>query len=74
MSPLLAVISGSSILTVVIWLVVAGLIYWILTWGLAQIGLPEPFSKIANVVLVLLVVIVVINALLTLAGHPFIAL
>lgn len=69
---LAATISGSVILNVIIWLVVAGLIYWLLTWALGAIGLPEPFAKIANIILILLVVIVVINALLTLVGSPFI--
>ena len=73
MNLFLAAITGSTILNVVIWLVVAGLIYWILTWGLSQISLPEPFAKIAQVLLVLVVVIFVINALLTLVGSPFIS-
>ncbi len=41
-------------------------------WGLAKIGLPEPFAKIATVLLVLLVCVILINALLTLVGKPFI--
>ena len=36
------------------------------------IGLLEPFNKIAQVILVLLVVVVLINALLSLVGKPFI--
>lgn len=73
MSLLLAAISGSAILSLLIWLVVLGLIYWIITWVLGQIGLPEPFGKIIHVVLVLLVAIFLINALLSLAGHGFIS-
>lgn len=69
---MLAAIDGGTILQALIWLVIAGVIYWVLDWGLKRIGLPEPFNKIATVLLVLIVVVVVINALLIIAGHPFI--
>ncbi len=69
---ILAAISGEQVMYAVVWLVIAGLIYWILTWGLSKMGLPEPFNKIINVILVLLVVVFLINALLTLVGKPFI--
>lgn len=69
---LLAAISGQVVLTVVIWLVVAGLIYFILDWAITAIGIPEPFNKVARVILILAAVIIVINALLMLVGSPFI--
>lgn len=69
---MLAVVSGQTIVDAVIWLVVAGLIYWVLTWGVAKIAPPEPFAKIINVLLILAVVVFIINAILTLAGHPYI--
>ena len=72
MNALLAAITGEQVMYAFIWLVIAGLIFWIIQWGLAEIGLPEPFAKIATVLLVLFVVVVVINALLTLVGKPFI--
>jgi hypothetical protein len=68
----LAAISGETLLAAFVWLVIGGLIYWIADWGLKKIGLPEPFAKIATVLLVLIVLAVVINALLTLVGKPFI--
>jgi hypothetical protein len=52
---------------------VAGLIFWILNWLIAYVGLPEPFQKVAKVVIAIAVAIVVINALLSLAGSPIIA-
>lgn len=69
---LLGFISGETLIQALIWIVVAGLVFWILNWAIAKIGLPEPFAKIAMVLLVLIVVIVAINALLLIAGHPFI--
>lgn len=70
--PMLAAISGESLMWLVIEIIVGGLIYWLLTWALASVGLPEPFAKIAKVVLVLAVCVFLINALLGLAGHPII--
>lgn len=48
--------------------VVAGLIYYVLNWGLMTVAPPEPFFKLAQVVLVLGVVVVICYALLELAG------
>ncbi len=45
------------LITVAIW----GLIFWLLFWGLGKMGLPEPFQKVAFVVLVIASVIVAIG-------------
>lgn len=72
MNTTLAVIAGQSLVNLIIWLIVAGLIYWTFNWALTKIALPEPFAKIAQVILVLIVAIMIVNALLGLAGHAFI--
>lgn len=69
---MLAAISGESLIWLVIQLLIFGLVYFIISWGVAQIAPPEPFAKIIRVVLVLAVVIFLINALLGLGGRPFI--
>lgn len=69
---MLAAISGSAVVNAIIWLVIGALIYFVVDWGLKKIGLPEPFNKIATVLLVLVVVVILANALLTLVGKPFI--
>lgn len=69
---LLAAISGEALIWVVVQIVIAAVIYWILTWGIAQIGVPEPFAKVIRVILVLLVCLFLINALLSIGGHPLI--
>lgn len=69
---MLAAISGQSLINLVIWLIIAAVIYGVLEWGLAKIGIPEPFNKVIRVIMVLVVVVIVINALLTLTGHPLI--
>lgn len=54
------------LLTIVIW----GIIFYILWWALGKISLPEPFNKIAVVVLVVAAVIVAIG-ILTGSVAPF---
>lgn len=69
---MLAAISGSTLLSIFVQLVIAGLIFWVLSWAIEKIGVPEPFNKILKVVLILIAVIIVINALLSLTGNSFI--
>ena len=66
------VISSGELMSVLIYLIVWGLIFGVLWWGLAQIALPEPFGKVARVVLVVLTVLVLLNLLLGFAGTPLI--
>jgi hypothetical protein len=61
-------ISISGAVSVVLYLVVGGLIFWLLWFLVAYVNPPEPFKKIANVVLMLLAVLVVIGILLSLVG------
>ena len=62
-------ISGSALISVLIYLVILGLIFYVVWWGLGTIGIPEPFNKVIRVILVLVVVIVLINLLMGLGGH-----
>ncbi len=61
-------ISLSSAVTVIVYLVVAGLVFWLLWWLVNYIAPPEPFRKVANVILAILAVLVVIGILLSLVG------
>lgn len=56
----------------VVWLLIGGLIFWLLNWLIDYCAVGEPFNKIAKVVVAIVAVIFVINALLTIAGRPFI--
>lgn len=49
----------SLLISVIVW----GLIFFVLWWGLQKIALPEPFNKIAIVILVVATIIVLINLL-----------
>jgi hypothetical protein len=43
--------------------VVVGLVFYLLFWLLGKIGLPEPFGKVALVILCLLAVLVLLDLL-----------
>lgn len=59
-----------TIITLLISLIVWGLIFWLCWWGLGAVGIPEPFHKVAVVVLVIAAIVVVIG-LLTGGVAPF---
>lgn len=63
-------ITGSALVTLLITLVIGGLIFWLLFWFIGFVGLPEPFAKVAKVVIGLVAVVFLINILLGLSGHP----
>jgi len=69
---LLAAVSGESLINAVIWLIIAGVIFWLLNWLISYVGVPEPFAKVAKVIIAIAVALICINALLTLAGRPLI--
>jgi len=69
---LVAVISGQAVINSLVWLIIVGLIFWLLFWLIGYVGLPEPFNKVAKVVLAVAAVIFLIGFLMNLAGHPMI--
>jgi hypothetical protein len=54
------------IINLLITIIILGVIAYLVFWALGRIGLPEPFNKIALVILVLIVVIVLLRLLLPL--------
>jgi len=70
--PLIAAISSGTLIQAVVWVLVAGLIFWLLSWLIGYAGVPEPFNKVARVILAIVAVVFLINAILTLVGKPFI--
>lgn len=55
-------------LSLLVSLVVVGLIVWLVLWGLGEIGLPEPFNKVARVVVIVFGVLYLIHLLVPLIG------
>ena len=67
-----APIDGSGLLSLLVTLVIVGLILWLCWWFVAYIALPEPFNKVAKVLIALVALIFLINLLMSLVGSPFI--
>lgn len=61
-------ISIQGAVTVVVYLIVAGMIFWLLWFLINYIDPPEPFKKVASVILMVLGVLVLIGILLTFVG------
>lgn len=70
--PLLAAIAAGGLVNVLIQVLVIGLVVWLLWWLVSFIGLPEPFNKVARVIIAVVAVIFLINVILSLAGQSFI--
>jgi hypothetical protein len=52
-----------SILGLLITVIIAGVIFYLLYWLIGVVGLPEPFSKVAIVLLALVAVVFLIGLL-----------
>lgn len=68
----LALISGEQLLHTLFVLLIWGVIMFVLWWGLHKIAPPEPWLKVGTVILVIITVVVLINILLGLVGHPIV--
>lgn len=64
-------ISLSAAVWLVVYLIVGGLIFWLLHFLIDYLAPPEPWHKVAKVVLMVLAVLVLIGLLLSLvSGRP----
>ncbi len=70
---MIALISLSGLLPLLVELVIVGLILWLLIWFIGYVGLPEPFNKVARVIIILVGIVYLINLLLSLNGNGFIS-
>lgn len=57
-----------TLISLVVYLLIAGLIYWAVTTILAVVPLPEPIRTVINVIMVVILVLIVVYALLGLIG------
>ncbi len=67
-------ISVDSLLQTVVYLVIVGVIFGLIWWFIGVAGIPEPFNRVARVLVALVALIVLISFLLGLTGHPLITL
>ncbi len=68
--PMLAQISGDGVIQSLLYLIVIGVVFGLLWWLVGYCALPAPFDKVARVVLAVAAVIILINILLGMVGHP----
>ena len=68
----LAALSLGGLMPLLIEISIAGLIFYLLWWFIGYVGIPEPFNKVARVVIALVALIYLINLLLSLSGQGFI--
>jgi len=67
----MALASGDDLVNALIWLVGVGLIAWLLWWFIGYVGLPEPFAKVARVLIALVVVVMLIRLIMRITGANF---
>ncbi len=61
----------AGLVSLIIYVMVGGLVFWLLWWLVGYCGLPEPFNKVARVILAVLAVCFLIAVLLSLVnGQP----
>lgn len=65
-------IEGSALLSLLVGLVIAGLIFWLVIWFVDYCAVPEPFNKVIKVICGLFVLVYLVNVLLGMSGHPLI--
>ncbi len=63
-------ISVEGLVELVIYLIIIGGVFWLLLWLIGYVGLPDPFAKVAKIILMVVGVLILINILLGFAGHP----
>jgi hypothetical protein len=57
-----------ALINLIVWLVVVGILYWLVVWIIDAIPIPDPPARMIKIVLMVLLVIVVILLLLNLIG------
>ena len=67
-------LSLQGLVELVIYLAIVGGVLWLLLWLISYIGLPEPFAKVAKIIIMIVGVLILINVLLGFAGHPVVRL
>jgi hypothetical protein len=66
---LAALPSMDGLVNLVVYLACVGLVVWLLFWLITYIGIPEPFSKVARVIIAVVAVVILIKVLLSIAGN-----
>jgi hypothetical protein len=68
----IAAISGDALVQAVAWLIGGALIYFLCNWAITKANPDQPFRKLLDVLLILIVLVICLNAIFLVLGHPFI--
>lgn len=61
----------AALVSLVIYVIVGGLVFYLLWWLVGYVGLPEPFNKVARVIIAVVAVLFLIMVLLSVVnGQP----
>jgi uncharacterized membrane protein YGL010W len=63
-------LSIEGLVEAVVYMIVLGAVVWLLLWLVTYCGLPEPFAKVAKMIIVVVSVLLLICLLLSFIGHP----
>jgi hypothetical protein len=61
-------VTAQGLLSVLIYFVIIGLIFWVVWWFIGYVGVPEPFNKVLRVIVGLVALLIVVYFLLGLVG------
>jgi hypothetical protein len=65
-------ISIEGMVSAFVYCLVLGAVVWLLLWLIGYIGVPEPFNKVARVIIMVIAVLILIGLLLSFVGHPMV--
>lgn len=68
---LIAALTMQSAFDAVIVILVAGLVFYLIHWLIGYVGVPEPFNKIAKIILAVAAVVVLIRLILSLVPNSW---
>lgn len=58
------------LITIIIYAVIFGLLYWLVDYIVRTVPIPDPFGKILIMAVIVIGVLMIIGLLLEIAGHP----
>lgn len=57
-----------SLISLLILVLVVGLVVWLALWAISELGVPDPFNRVARVLVILIAALIIIYQALPLAG------
>lgn len=72
MNTFLAVVSGEQLVNTLVWVILAGLVFWLAVWLVDYCKTPEPFNRVLKVIIAVIAFLFLVNVLLGLVGKQII--